>query len=153
VGRLSGSRGFVGRSLEGAGRERETDDTPGQGCRAANSSTATADNLVASYKSSLVHHVRRNANPPTVKPSSHRPSDTTRQCCLHRVGSCELSPNPRTAKPATQNLSFLQILPTAAFLFFFRTDSTNSPDCLPILLSMSVFLKTFIHRKLLSCNL
>ena len=27
-----------------------------------------------------------------------------------------------------------------AFLFFFRTDYTNSPDCLPIRLSMSVFL-------------
>jgi len=26
-----------------------------------------------------------------------------------------------------------------AYLFFFRTDSTDSPDCLPILLSISVF--------------
>ena len=34
---------------------------------------------------------------------------------------------------------FLQILPTVAFLFFFRTDSRDSPDCLPILLSISVF--------------
>jgi len=33
-----------------------------------------------------------------------------------------------------------QILPTVAFLFFFRTDSTDSPDCLPILLSIAVFL-------------
>jgi len=31
---------------------------------------------------------------------------------------------------------FLQILPTVAFHFFSRTDS---PDCLPILLSISVF--------------
>ena len=30
-------------------------------------------------------------------------------------------------------------LPTVAFLFFFRTNSTDSADCLPILLSMSVF--------------
>jgi len=37
------------------------------------------------------------------------------------------------------NLPFLQILPIAVFLFFFRTDSTDSPDCLPILLSLSVF--------------
>ena len=36
-------------------------------------------------------------------------------------------------------LPFLQILPTAAFLFFFRTDSTDSLDCLPIL-GISVFL-------------
>ena len=28
---------------------------------------------------------------------------------------------------------------TVAFLFFFSTDSTDSPDCLPILLSISVF--------------
>ena len=33
----------------------------------------------------------------------------------------------------------LQILPTVAFLFFFRTDSMDSPDCLPILLSISLF--------------
>jgi len=34
---------------------------------------------------------------------------------------------------------FLQILPTVAFFVFFRTDSTNFPDCLPIVLSISVF--------------
>jgi len=28
---------------------------------------------------------------------------------------------------------------TVAYLFFFRTDSTDSPDCLPILLSISIF--------------
>jgi len=33
----------------------------------------------------------------------------------------------------------LQILSAAAFLFSIRTDSTDSPDCLPILLSISVF--------------
>ena len=36
-------------------------------------------------------------------------------------------------------LPFLQILPIVAFLFFFRTDYTDSPDCLAILLSLSVF--------------
>jgi len=33
----------------------------------------------------------------------------------------------------------LQILPTAAFPFFFRTDSTDFPACLLLLLSISVF--------------
>ena len=38
-------------------------------------------------------------------------------------------------------VSFQQILPIVAFLFFFGTDSTDSPDCLPIglLLSISVY--------------
>ena len=35
--------------------------------------------------------------------------------------------------------SILQILPTVAFLFFFTTYSTDSLDCLPTLLSTSVF--------------
>ena len=34
---------------------------------------------------------------------------------------------------------FLQILPTVASLLFFRTDSTDSSDCLPTFLSISVF--------------
>jgi len=34
---------------------------------------------------------------------------------------------------------FLQILPTVTFISFFRTDSTDSPDCLPILLSLVFF--------------
>jgi len=37
------------------------------------------------------------------------------------------------------DVPFLQILPTVAFLLFFRTDSMDHPDCLPILLSISVF--------------
>ena len=37
------------------------------------------------------------------------------------------------------NLPFLQILPAVAFLFFPRTDYTDSPDCLLTLLSLSVF--------------
>ena len=47
---------------------------------------------------------------------------------------------PFTLLFQASNLSFLQIRPTAAFLFFFRTDSTDSPDCISILLSISVFL-------------
>jgi len=35
-------------------------------------------------------------------------------------------------------LPFLQILPTAAFLSFFRTDYMDSPDCLLLRLSISV---------------
>ena len=34
---------------------------------------------------------------------------------------------------------FCKSFPPLAFLFFFRTDSTGSPDCLPILLSIPVF--------------
>jgi len=41
--------------------------------------------------------------------------------------------------PVTPPYFTFQILPTVAFLFFFRTDSTDFPDCLPILWSMSVF--------------
>ena len=48
-------------------------------------------------------------------------------------------PSPLTLLFQAWNLTFLQILPTLAFLFFFRTDSTDSPDCLRILLSISVF--------------
>ena len=51
------------------------------------------------------------------------------------------------------NLPFLQIIPTVAFLFFFRTDSMDSPDCLPTLLSISVFyfLVFFYVFPLFSC--
>jgi len=41
-------------------------------------------------------------------------------------------------------IPFLQILPTVAFFFFFRTDSTDFVDCLPIPLSKSIFLKFYI---------
>jgi len=37
------------------------------------------------------------------------------------------------------NLPFQQILPTVAFLFFFRADYMDFPDCLPLLLSISIF--------------
>jgi len=46
----------------------------------------------------------------------------------------------RLASIGEQSVVILQILPTEAFLFFFGTDSSDSPDCLPILLSISVFL-------------
>ena len=38
-----------------------------------------------------------------------------------------------------ENLPFLQILPAAAFLFLFRTDYMDSPDCLLLLLRIAVF--------------
>ena len=61
-------------------------------------------------------------------------SHTARVCVTH------------TAHP------FLQILPTIVFLFFFRTDSTDFPDCLLILLSISVFLLfSFSVIPLISC--
>ena len=46
--------------------------------------------------------------------------------------------HPVTLSFQASNLSFQQILSTA-FLFFLRTDSTVSPDCLTVLLSVSVF--------------
>ena len=49
------------------------------------------------------------------------------------------------------NLPFLQILPTAAFLFFTGTDGTDSPDCLPILLSISVFFSLLFLFSTVSC--
>jgi len=36
-------------------------------------------------------------------------------------------------------LPFSANLPTVAFLFFFRTDYMDSPDCISIFLSISVF--------------
>ena len=51
---------------------------------------------------------------------------------------------------------FFQIIPTAAFLFFSWTDSTDSPDCLPILLSISVFFAfqffSFLLFSLVQCG-
>jgi len=49
-------------------------------------------------------------------------------------------PLPLHSSTPDLNLPFLQILPTVAYLFFFQTDSMDSPDCLPILLSISVLL-------------
>ena len=47
--------------------------------------------------------------------------------------------HPLTLSFRAYNLPFLQILTTVAFLFDFRADSTDSLDCLPILLSIPVF--------------
>ena len=41
---------------------------------------------------------------------------------------------------STLHFPFLPILFAVDFIFFFRTDPTNYPDCLPILLSISVIL-------------
>jgi len=48
-------------------------------------------------------------------------------------------PSPPHSFITGLDVPFLLILPTVAFLFFVKTDSTDSPDCLPILLSISVF--------------
>ena len=46
------------------------------------------------------------------------------------------------------NLPFLQILPTVLVASFssFGTDSTDSPDCLPIPMSISVFFTFLVFR-------
>ena len=60
--------------------------------------------------------------------------------------------SPLTLSFQALNLPFLQILPTVAFLFFFRTDSTDSPNCLLLLLSISVFyFLVFFCFPLFSC--
>ena len=50
------------------------------------------------------------------------------------------------------NLPFLHNLSTAAYLFFFRTDSTDSPDCLPILLIISVYIWIKIYFRVWICR-
>ena len=47
--------------------------------------------------------------------------------------------HPITLSFQAYNLPSLQILHTVAFLFFSRTDSTDSPDCLRVLLMLSFF--------------
>ena len=83
----------------------------------------------------------------------HRPpSNTVRvYLCYDFEGYCSLdffsSPNISPTKlarradcfPSLSTDSPLWSLPTVAFFFFFRTDSTDSPDCSLILLSISVF--------------
>jgi len=61
--------------------------------------------------------------------------------------------HPLTLSFQAENVPFLQILPTTAFLFFFRTDYVDYPDCLLLLLSISVFLLfTFFYFTLFSCR-
>ena len=50
-----------------------------------------------------------------------------------------LSITPSLFHSRLKTFLFCKSFPTVAYLFFFRTDSTDSPDCLPILLSISVF--------------
>ena len=50
--------------------------------------------------------------------------------------------HPLTLSFQTENLPFLQI-PHRSLPFFFRTDYTDSPDCLLLLLSISVFFLLF----------
>ena len=57
---------------------------------------------------------------------------------FHRLTTFTIH-HPVTPSFQAQNLHFLQILPSVAFVFVFKTNSTDSPDCLPILLSISVF--------------
>jgi len=45
------------------------------------------------------------------------------------TGGCA---NPSTDSSFFLQIPFLQILPTVAIIFFFRTDSTDFPVCLPI---------------------
>ena len=53
-------------------------------------------------------------------------------------------PSPLTLSFQAYNFPFLHILLTVAFLFFFRTDSTDSADCLPMLLSIPVSVFCFL---------
>ena len=48
-------------------------------------------------------------------------------------------------------IPFLRIFPTAAFLFFFRTDYMDSPDCLLLLISVFTF-EFFFCFTLFSCR-
>ena len=68
---------------------------------------------------------------PPVRHSSIARSELSKRAPCLRV-SCHL--------PSDVYLPFLQILPTLASLLSFRTDYMDSPDCLLILLSISVFL-------------
>ena len=58
---------------------------------------------------------------------------------FHRHSLTLVIHHPLTPSFQALNLPFLQILPTVAFLFFFRTGSTDSPECLPTLLCISIF--------------
>jgi len=65
--------------------------------------------------------------------------------CCQRARPMFTAPWQEAARNTTGSAGSGMILkadyrnPTVAFLVFFRTDSTDSPDCLPILLSISVF--------------
>jgi len=85
-------------------------------------------------------------NPELPSPARVRWMDAFSRVCAHinqvLVVSITVPSPPHSFIPRLKP-SFLQILPTVAFLFFFGTDCTDSPDCLPILLSISVLLFSF----------
>ena len=76
---------------------------------------------------------------------------TARQKKTNRFSFACISFNTRQKLVSFSFLHFLQILPTAAFLFFFRTDSTDSPDCSPILQSISFLLFSFFLFSTFNC--
>ena len=57
---------------------------------------------------------------------------------FHRLTTL-ITHHPFSLSFQAKNIPFLQVLPIVAFLFFFRSDSMDSLNCLLILLSMSVF--------------
>jgi len=69
----------------------------------------------------LLHPVLWVALPPSV-PSTHH---------FHHISPLH------SFTPGLKQLPFLQILPTVAYLIFFRTDFTDSPDCLPIFFNLA----------------
>ena len=81
-----------------------------------------------------LHQPRTNLSN-SASPSSLSVTSSVR---FHRLTTLIIH-HPFTLSLQAQNFPFLQILPTIAYLFFSWTDSTDSPDCLPILLSISVF--------------
>ena len=63
-------------------------------------------------------------------------------------------PSPPSLSHSMQalNIPFLQTLPTVAFIFFFRTDSADSLDHLPIHLDIPVFyFLAFLFELCLQC--
>jgi len=62
----------------------------------------------------------------------------------HKIFHYSHHPSPLYFFTPGLKLFFLQIISTIAYHFFFWTDSTDSPDGLPILLSISVFTIVFL---------
>jgi len=69
--------------------------------------------------------------PSTNLSNSDSPSPTSGTSPIGSIDSLlSSSITPSLFHSRLKKLPFLLILPTVAFLFFFRTDSTDSPDCL-----------------------
>ena len=77
-------------------------------------------------------------NPFHCLPSSVLPESYTVVIPLTLILILSVSHNPLTHSRLKPSF-FLLIFPTVAFLFSFMTYSTDFPDCLPTLLSISVF--------------